>query len=365
VKRRKRSAEVFGLSFMDCICCGFGATILLYMILNSGQGRRAKDALGPQRSETNRLEQEVLDGQANLVELRNTLERVRNEAATTQGLSTRLIDVVKQSEEELATFDQDTIARREHANHLKADLRSLEEGVKRLSGGAPSKEVPGDKVRRFVGDGDRQYLTGLKVGGQRVLLLVDASASMLAETIVNAVRRRLLPEADRVRADKWRHAVRAADWLTTQLPKDARFQIYVFDTEARSVLPGTEGTWLEAKDRKSLDSAIARLSGTAPQGGTSLENAFAAAAGLHPPPDNILLLTDGLPTQGQAPPKGRTISGRERLKLFQRAVLALPKRVPVNTLLFPMEGDPMAAPAFWKLAMATGGSFLTPSQDWP
>lgn len=365
MRRAKRSMEVFGLSFMDCICCGFGATVLLYMILNSGQDRRVGDALGPQRSETSRLEQEVLEGQAGLVELRNTLAQARQEAAATQGLSTRLIDVVNQSQQELATFEETSIARRASIEKLQADLRSLEAGAKRLSGGRPSQEVPGDKVRAFVGDGDRQYLTGLKLGGRRILLLVDASASMLADTVVNAVRRRLLPEADRVRADKWRRAVRAADWLTTQLPRDAQFQLYVFDTQARPLVPGSTGAWLDAKDRSSLDTAIARLRSTAPQGGTSLESAFAAAASLSPPPDNILLLTDGLPTQGRTPPRERTVSGKERLKLFERAIQQLPRGVPVNTLLFPMEGDPMAAPAFWKLAMASGGSFLTPSRDWP
>jgi len=363
--RRRRKTEVFGLSFLDCICCGFGATVLIYMILNSGHKERAQAKLEPLQAETDRMEQQVLEGHANLVELRNTLDRVREDAVTTQGLSTRLIDVVKQSQEELATFERETIAQRAHVNKLQADLRSLDEGHKRLSGGAPSKEVPGDKVRRFVGNGDRQYLTGFKVGGQRVLFLVDASASMLADTIVNAVRRRLLPEADRMRADKWRRAVRAVDWLSTQIPRQSSFQIYVFDTEARSLAPGTEGTWLQAGDRPTLDAAITRLRSTAPLGGTSLEKAFAAAAALRPPPDNIILLTDGLPTQGVAPPRGRTVSGKERVKLFERALLALPKGVPVNTLLFPMEGDPVAAPAYWRLAMATEGSFLTPSRDWP
>ncbi|HET9317608.1 MAG TPA: VWA domain-containing protein [Vicinamibacteria bacterium] len=363
--RRRRKTEVFGLSFLDCICCGFGATVLIYMILNTGHKERAQAKLEPLQAETDRLEQEVLEGQANLVELRNTLDNVREDAVTTRGLSTRLIDVVKQSKDELATFERETIAQKEHVNKLQADLRSLEEGNKRLSGGAPSKEVPGDKVRGFVGNGDRQYLTGFKVGGQRILFLVDASASMLADTIVNVVRRRLLPDADRMRADKWRRAVRAVDWLTTQIPRDSSFQIYVFDTEARALAPGTEGTWLPARDRKALDGAITRLRSTAPQGGTSLEKAFAAAAALRPPPDNIILLTDGLPTQGVAPPKGRTVSGKERVKLFDRALQALPRNVPVNTLLFPMEGDPVAAPAYWKLAMATEGSFLTPSRDWP
>lgn len=360
----RRKTEVFGLSFLDCICCGFGATILIYMVLNSGASKRADKELAPLKAETDKLEQQVLEGQADLVELRNTFDRIRQQTATAQGLSTRLIDVVTQSKEELATFEHETIAQREHLNKLQADLRSLEEGAKRLSGGIKSREVPGDKVRAFVGDGDRQYLTGLKVGGRRILFLVDASASMLADTIVNAVRRRYLPEADRVRADKWRKAVRAVDWLTTQVPRDAQFQIYVFNTKARPILSGTDGTWLSTRDGK-LEQAVANLRGTAPEGGTSLQAAFAAASAMSPPPDNILLLTDGLPTQGATAPSGRTVSGRDRLKLFDRALHALPPGVPVNILLYPMEGDPMAAPAFWKLAIASRGSFLTPSKDWP
>ena len=42
-----------------------------------------------------------------------------------------------------------------------------------------------------------------------------------------------------------------------------------------------------------------------------------------------------------------------------------PRGVPVNTILFPMEGAPMAASAYWKLAMATRGSYLAPASDWP
>jgi hypothetical protein len=86
---------------------------------------------------------------------------------------------------------------------------------------------------------------------------------------------------------------------------------------------------------------------------------------MKPRPDNILLLTDGLPTQGKRKSSKNTISGDERLKLFQQATGALPRAVPINTILFPMEGDPMAAVSFWKLAIETGGSFLTPTRDWP
>jgi len=362
---RRRQTNIFSLSLLDCITCGFGALILFHMIVAARAGETFTDVTDALRSEVTMREEEVLEGQENLVEARNSLREIERQRVITQGLSTRLLAMLREIEEELATYDQANIARREHINRLKSDLKSLEEGAKRLSGGPPTEEVPGPNIRSFVGDGDRQYLSGLKVGGERIFILVDASASMLADDIVNAVRRRYLPDEVRMRADKWQQAVRAVDWLTTQIPRQSKYQIYVFDTRARPVLEGTDGVWLEARDAVRLGRAVAVLRQTAPIGGTSLHHAFAAAKAMNPPPDNIILLTDGLPTQGERPPRRKTISGKDRLRLLERSLDALPRRVPVNVILYPMEGDPMASPAFWKVAMATRGSMMTPSKDWP
>lgn len=362
----RRKTEVFGLSFMDCICCGFGAVILLFTILNASANERAHVETGALMAEVLLRERQVQDAQARRVELRNAVHRIDEEKATAQGLATRLIEVVRELELELAAREQQTVAQKEHVARLKADLKSLDEENKRLSGGAQSEDVPGERARAFVGDGERQYLTGLRVGGRRILFLVDASASMLADTVVNAVRRRNLSDAARRKADKWVHATRTVDWLTSQVPRDARFQVYLFDTRARAAIAGTEGVWLEARDAAKLDQAVAAVKATAPLGGTSLQQAFASMRGLNPLPDNVILLTDGLPTQGAAPqPGGGTVSGRQRLRLYERALDELPRGVTVNTILFPMEGDPMAPVSFWKLAMATHGSFMTPSRDWP
>ena len=54
--RRRRKMEVFSMSFLDCMSCGFGAVILFFMIINS-QVIRTTDA-PPQelQGETTRLE---------------------------------------------------------------------------------------------------------------------------------------------------------------------------------------------------------------------------------------------------------------------------------------------------------------------
>jgi hypothetical protein len=262
------------------------------------------------------MQDEVLDGYKNLVEARNSVVEVEEKLIIARGLSKRLIETVEEIQLELATFDQTTLAQTEHVNRLKTDLKSLEEDAKRLSAAAPSEEAPGDRTRAFVGDGDRQYLTGLKVGGDRVFILVDASASMLGETIVNIVRRRNMAEDVKVRAGKWRQTLATVDWLTTQIPRNSKFQIYTFNERAGAVLPGTEGQWLEGGDREVLEGAVQALRRVVPDAGTSLYHALAAMKTMRPAPDNLILLTDGLPTRGESEPRSRKVSGKQRVRLY-------------------------------------------------
>jgi len=364
-KARRRSLNVFSLSFLDAMTCGFGAVVLLYMVINAAAGLRTDTLTGQLKAEADRLDREVLEGHRNLVELKNSVRETDHQAVVARGLSARLIETLKELEVELATYDETTLAKKEHINKLMADLKALEESNRRLSASIPREEPGGDKVRSFVGDGDRQYLTGLKVGGQRILILVDASASMLGKSLVNIIRRRNLPPERRILSDKWQHALASVDWLTTQVPSGSQFQVYVFNERARAVIPETMGKWLDGSDPKMLDDAIDKLRGVIPEKGTSLVSAFGSLDTLVPPPDNVILLTDGLPTLGKAKPKGGTVSARQRLKLFDQAYQTIPKGIPFNVLLYPMEGDPAAASSFWQMAMATRGSFMSLSEDWP
>ena len=148
---RRRETNIFSLSLLDCICCGFGALILFHMIIASRSGRQYEQVTRDMQAEVNRRQQEVLEGQAQLVEVRNSLRRIDEQRRLAQGLSTRILETLKQIEEELATYDAQTLAKRQSLEKLKADLKSLEEGSKRLSGGTPSKEVPGPQRAQLRG----------------------------------------------------------------------------------------------------------------------------------------------------------------------------------------------------------------------
>jgi len=353
------------MSFLDTICCAFGAVILLYMILNAQSGRTFKDDTSDLRAEVDKLEDQVLEGYKDLVVLRNALTAT-DEKARAAGQAERLKSEAEKLKQQLADADAETLSKRESIERLKQELKSLEEGNRRLEGGTKSEGSPGTRVKGFIGNGDRQYLTGLKVGGDRILFLVDASASMMDETVVNVIRLRNMSETKRRAADKWRRTVNTLDWLTSQIPAKSKFQVYAFNTQAHSLMPGTDGKWQSADDADALNGALTQMRKIVPQDGTSLENAFAVVTTLNPQPDNIILITDGLPTQGASPPLIRkTVDGDQRLKFFERALGRLPAGIPINVVLMPMEGDPMAPYAFWQLTKKTHGSFMSPAKDWP
>jgi hypothetical protein len=359
---KRRNINLFSLSFIDAITCGLGAIILLFVIVNASSAIHRNEVTKDLRGEVDRLETEVLEGKKNLIVIKNTFEETVEELVKTQGLSRTLIKTIKEKKIELSSYENDTLASKEHINRLKADLKSLEEELKRLEGGSTSRDDSGSKVRRFPGEGDRQYLTDLKMGGQRIFILVDASASMLDDTIVGIIRRR---DSEKRRSSKWRHAVASLDWLTAQLPLTSKYQIYTFNETATPLIEGTEGKWLEASDVTQLNEAVNRLRRVVPQKGTSLINGLSALKKMVPSPDNIFLLTDSLPTMGKTTPWRNKISGAKRLTLFNEAVTLLSTRIPVNIILYHMEGDPDAASAYWRLAMVTRGSFFSPSRDWP
>ena len=361
----RRKVSPFSLSFLDIMFCGFGAVVLLVLVLNHDTVKSRNEVFTDLRAEAVRLEKEVLIGEQDLVEARNSLNATEAEIVLMQGQSERVIDTIQELEIEIARMSNDTLASREHVNQLTTDLQSLDKVQKRLGAAIEADRDAGEKVREFKGEGDRQYLTGLKMGGKRILILVDASASMLDETIINIIRRRNLNAASRISAPKWQRTLKTTEWLVANLPTSTEFQLYSFNTRAKAALSGSQGSWLNTSRSSDTDGVIQALYQVAPEGGTSLYHAFTAAKELSPQPDNIILVTDGLPTQGRAKPNSTTVSADKRLDHFVQAAKVLNGKIPVNTILLPMEGDAWAAAAFWSLAINSQGSFMTPSRDWP
>src|SRR6185503_2049239 len=175
----RRKTEVFSMSFLDCITCAFGSVVLVYVLVNAQGGLRHIAETHQAHAEVSKLEEQVLEGYQELVVLRNSMQQTDAERVRTEGLAPRVINEIAKTKEELADSDKETLSKREAIEQLKADLKSLDEGNRRLQGGTRSPGEPGTHFVGHAGEGNVHYLTGMKVGGERIVLLVDASASML------------------------------------------------------------------------------------------------------------------------------------------------------------------------------------------
>lgn len=208
--------------------------------------------------------------------------------------------------------------------------------------------------------GERQSVTGMSAG-ERVAILVDVSASMLTETLPNVDTAGNPGAAPLGTSAKWRQLTKTVRALTERVSPGAQFQLIAFNGTARSLVAGRDGQWLTA-DQGTVGQALRTLTDQiAPSGPKNLGAAFAAAAALQPQPDTVYLVTDGLPDVGAS---GRAADSEDaRVQVFREAAARAPAGVPLNVILLPLEGEEVAAPAYWTLALSTGGALLAPAED--
>ncbi len=357
MKEKNRDITAISLSFLDIMSCGFGAFILLFLIIKHYTDTTY---LLPE----NYLELESKKIEEQIINVKTEFTRITAASAEASSQLEVLIKKTNDIDSQLSSLESQIKQKKiskTNIQALKTDLNLLRNKKTELK----KKTKGGKNIREFIGDGNREYLTGMKVGGEHVLILLDKSASMIDKSIVNVIRKRNMKSDVKKRSQKWVQAISTVDWLSTRFEPGTKYQIYVFDSKTNSILPEKTNEWLFSDDTLTLNNAISRLSSIEPSGGSNLESAFRMASKLKPKPDNIYLITDGLPTLGQKEVNRAIITGNDRLKLFESAVTQIPIATPVNTILLPMEGDPLAPWAYWGVAAVTSGSFVTPASDWP
>ena len=201
----------FSLAFLDIMACGFGAVIVLFLILRGN----TIDVIPPDPrllAEVDLLQMEILDTEEEKILLLNSLEEIQRNLLEAEGLSKQVITDL----EELEKSIQDDPS---NIDILRRQVKQLEEKTAQI------EDIEfGDKVREFVGDGNRQYLTGLTLGGERVLILIDGSASMLSDTLVNVNIRRDMDDIEKQKSAKWQWSLRTLEWLLAQLPPSRDFR---------------------------------------------------------------------------------------------------------------------------------------------
>ena len=363
----RRIGNAFSLSFLDIMSCGLGAAVLLFLIIKHNVDEQPATHINTD-AEVNLLAEDISQGQAMLARIRNSISAIDDELAVAQGLASQVQEDVTQLDKKITKLSDE---QPETPSDLLQKIAALEQEKQSLS-----QTLDGGKqIRQFEGEGRRQYLTGLKLGGERALILLDSSASMIDKTLVNIIIGRLRPDAVKRNAPKWQQAVQISDWLLANLDANAYFQLLEFNStthaaytpeSANALSKSAKIPWLQTNNNLHLDGVSDALAKITPQNGTNLKAALRAALQMNPRPDNIFLITDGLPTlENKQKTTGKNISSRDRYKVFTNALNELGNEIPVNIILLPLEGDPLAAAAYWQMAIKTGGSMIAPPEDWP
>jgi len=162
--RKRRDMETFNLSFLDVVCCGFGAIILLLVIT------KIYEPVTIQKSQE---------------ELQKLIVTLEQELNLIQGESTVLNQTLTEVREQLSEND-------EQKNRLTGDLSELQgeftaskaladEKTAEMSGLLSAKQSMTEIMRRLLKDyrpKDETTVGGIPVDSEYIIFVIDTSGSM-------------------------------------------------------------------------------------------------------------------------------------------------------------------------------------------
>ena len=210
------------------------------------------------------------------------------------------------------------------------------------------------------------YLSGCNVEGNKIVFLLDSSASMLHKKLGEIFRLSVSDDSIKKNSQKWKQALSVSDWFLEKLPISSQFKFITFNEEPYEL--STNSNWIYKSESTALKDIKDSLLKIIPKKGTNLIKPFELISDNGA--DAVYIVTDGLPTQG----KGRRcendnlISGECRKLIFYDSINLLKKankRIKINFILLPIEGDIMAPYFLSDVAKSSNGCFIAPPRDWP
>ena len=163
-RRQRRGVDIFNLSFLDVVSCGFGAIILLLVIVKiaepqvieklavdlSGLVQRLQAELHHLQGETETISHELMSNEEQLSESRQNLARLRGDLSFIRG--------------QFAAGKRELDAQLRIENQLESAQQSLSE-----------------EMRRLLGSGYRRAdsaIGGIPVDSEYIIFIIDTSGSM-------------------------------------------------------------------------------------------------------------------------------------------------------------------------------------------
>ena len=168
MRRLRREAEAFSMSFLDCICCGFGAVILLLVVTEYGDPIR--------------LQVSKEDLQKQVVKSENELFEIRGNAIILEQALRERITQLKAEQDKLARLRGDLT---KIQGEYKAS-ENEEDAMKKLAETlASARAAMIEESRKLAGEGRRQVynqpVAGVPIDSEYVVFIVDTSGSMQSQ----------------------------------------------------------------------------------------------------------------------------------------------------------------------------------------
>jgi len=351
ITAKRRDTEVFSMAFLDCICCGFGAVLLIFILSLIEKKDYDQESYKEIEARVKALEGKVTISQQEVERISGALNAAQIELQSLEQMKQATQLKLSDRQKEMLLMLQQTGALKDALATLLGEKKNLP-----TDDHAP---IPIPNTDR------RQYLTGFKLQGEYIVFLVRASGSMLDETVEGLEARLDDPDFRKREAPKWQRTIRSLEWMLATLDPETHFQIYFYADETLPVLTSRPDEWFHTSDRQALSEIVAKLNTVVPKGSANLERAFSVVRYLQRMPDSIVLFTDGLPTSSDSIPSDGDVTDAQREQFFRAAIRQLPPRIPVSTILMPLSGDPAGPALFWQLASYTRGALVSPARNWP
>ena len=254
---KRRGIEEFSISFLDVICCGFGAVILLLMLT------RPLEPILLENSEVD-LSERIKAREQALFEIRGEIRELlaSDNASATNRLAA--IEAIKELERQL----EDTLGK---AISLGEAEREIDEQTAEL---ASAKQTLTDEMQRLLGldfKRDSGLVGGIAVDSEYIIFVIDTSGSMQSAA--------------------WNQVVRKVDETLSIYPRVKGIQ--VMNDMGDYMFPQYRGTWLE--DGAGVRNRIIQtLSGWAPFSNSSpVEGIREAIDTYYDPSKNISIYVFG------------------------------------------------------------------------
>lgn len=161
--KRRRDIEVFSLSFLDCICCGFGAIILLLVLSKIYEPVIIEKTQDDLESLIALLQQELFDIRGEATVLNRDLEDVRLQTSDSKLQLARL-------QGELETV------RGQYAASARESESKIDEGALRVTRQRLTEEMR--RLAPYYRRASDDAVAGIPVDSEYVIFIVDTSGSM-------------------------------------------------------------------------------------------------------------------------------------------------------------------------------------------